>query len=239
MVDERHPHPALLRPPPLPQIATAPFPGRVLVIAPHPDDDVIGCGGAMALHTAQGDPVQVLVVTSGLAGDPDGHVPRDSLRAVREHEARAAGAVLGVEDYMFWGYPDGYQVSEADVDQLAQRLGEHVRGLRPDVVYYPWEQETHSDHFAVSIIARRVFTVLPLRLKALGYECWTPCITNWILDITSAMERKAEAIRQHASQTRYTDYVRMARGLNAHRSLYLDSGAGYGEAFVLTEVGGP
>lgn len=226
-----------LRPPPLPETATAPFRGSVLVIAAHPDDDVIGCGGAMALHAEQGDTVQVLVLTAGTAGDPDRHVAPDRLREVREREARAAGATLGVESYSFWGYPDGYEVTENDLRDLADRLHAHLERQRPEIVYYPWQHESHSDHFFASLASRRAFDALSFRVKTLAYECWTPCVPNWILDVTGAMERKVEAIRRHESQLRYTDYVRTVLGLNAHRSLFLDRGTGYGEAFVLCEAG--
>ncbi|MBK9384769.1 MAG: PIG-L family deacetylase [Planctomycetes bacterium] len=227
-----------LVPPPLPVAWSAPPRGRVVVFAPHADDDVIGCGGASALHRAQGDPVQVVVLTTGLSGDPEGRYGREELLALREREARAGGAVLGVEDYAFWRYPDGYEVTDADVEQLAESVRAHLERVRPTLVYYPWAREAHSDHWIAALGIERALQRLGFPLEAWGYEVWTPCVADVVLDISAVVERKRAALREHASQMLYTDLVHMALGLNAQRSLYLPKGATHGEAFVRWRAGG-
>jgi LmbE family N-acetylglucosaminyl deacetylase len=221
-----------LRPPALPVAWSAPPRGRVVVFAPHADDDVIGCGGASALHRAQGDPVQVVVLTSGLSGDPEGLYDRDELLALREREARSGGALLGIDEYLFWRYPDGFEVTDADVEQLAESVRAHLERVRPAHVYYPWAREAHSDHWIAALGIERALARLGFPLAAWGYEVWTPCVADVVLDISAVAERKAAALRCHASQLRYTDLVHMSLGLGAQRSLYLPKGASYGEAFV-------
>jgi LmbE family N-acetylglucosaminyl deacetylase len=227
-----------LTPPPLPVAWAAPPRGRVVVFAPHADDDVIGCGGASALHRAQGDPVQVVVLTTGLSGDPDGFYGRDELLPLREREAREGGAALGIEDYAFWRYPDGYEVTEADVEQLAENVRAHLERVRPALIYYPWAREAHSDHWVAALAIERALARLSFALDAFGYEVWTPCVADVVLDITTVVERKIEALRRHVSQLRTTDLVHMSLGLNAQRSLYLPKGARYGEAFLRWRGGG-
>lgn len=221
-----------LKPPPLPEVWTHPPRGRVVVFAPHADDDVIGCGGASALHRAQGDPVQVVVLTEGLSGDPDRLYDRGELRLLREREARTGGAVLGIDDYAFWRYPDGYEVTEGDVEQLADSVRAHLERTRPAHVYYPWAHEAHSDHWIAAQGIERALERLSFPLEAWGYEVWTPCIADVVLDISSVVEKKAAALRCHASQLRYTDLLHMSLGLGAQRSVYLPKGATHGEAFV-------
>ena len=70
----------------------------VLALAPHPDDESLGCGGALALHRAAGDPVKVVFVTDGARGDERGEDPRDAYVALRRREAAEACAALGVDD---------------------------------------------------------------------------------------------------------------------------------------------
>ena len=79
---------------------------RILVLAPHPDDDIIGCGGSIARVTAQGHEVIILYFTSGESGSLEVDPPQ--LARSREDEARLAGHLLGVREFLFWRQPDGF-----------------------------------------------------------------------------------------------------------------------------------
>jgi LmbE family N-acetylglucosaminyl deacetylase len=79
---------------------------KILVFAPHPDDDIIGCGGSMAKHISQGNRVQVVYLTSGEAGSHK--YSKAELAVIREGEARQATASLGIKDVNFLGMPDGF-----------------------------------------------------------------------------------------------------------------------------------
>src|SRR5262249_21043885 len=76
----------------------------VVIIAPHPDDEAIGCGGAICLHRKRGDPVHVVFLTSGERGTPG--VSQETARSVREAEAREAGKVLVLDGMVFLRLPD-------------------------------------------------------------------------------------------------------------------------------------
>ncbi len=215
----------------LPAVWTAPPAGKVLVFAPHADDDVIGVGGTLALHRGQGDPVRVVVMTAGTGGDPDGVFGGD-LAAIRRREALDGGAVLGVSDYAFWDYPDGFELSEEDVRTVASRTAEEIRAFGPDLVYAPWKRELHLDHHNAWRVVARALREADFGGRCLAYEVWTPCIPEIVVDVTPVWSRKVEALRKHASQLRYTDHVAKTLGMNAHRSLYLPSSSRYGEALV-------
>ena len=230
--------PHWLQPPPLPQVLSAPESGRVLVIAPHADDEIIGCGGAMALHREQGDEVTVLILTSGVNGDPERHWSVEEYVALRQREARAGGAALGVQDYRFWDFPDSMNLTEGDVIMVAARVHAFLKELRPAVVYYPWAGEAHSDHWYGSLAVRRALPFLPFVVSAYGFEVWTPCVPDCILDVSAVYDAKVEALRAHESQLRFTDHISKTLGMNAHRSIYLADDATHGEAYVHMRCGG-
>jgi len=99
---------------------------RVFVISPHPDDESIGCGGAIRSHVVCGASVRVVFLTSGEKGG-HGRSAEETIR-IREAEARVAAQVLGVEDVDFWREPDGaFRATGA----LAARLGDMSRQWRP------------------------------------------------------------------------------------------------------------
>lgn len=124
-----------------PLIEPAGLPRRVLCLAPHPDDEVLGCGGTLALHAGRGDAVRVVILTDG---SPDGD---EQVAAAREAESRAAGRQLGLSDYVFLDYRDGKLGAQWD---LVERVVAIMEAFDPDLVYGPSPFEHHSDHRAAS-----------------------------------------------------------------------------------------
>jgi LmbE family N-acetylglucosaminyl deacetylase len=203
---------------------------RVLVLAPHPDDEAIGCGGAICLHRRRGDPVRVAFLTSGEQGLPD--LPAEDARWVRETEAEAAGAVLGVERLDFLRLPD---LGLADnLEEGAARLAP-LLAAAPDLVYLPHPGEPHPDHEAVLPMVRLALAGLPAGAplpELRGYEVWGPMTRfGWVELIGAVMGQKLRAVRCYRSQLRQFRYDRAVAGLNRYRGA-LGAGARYAEAFV-------
>ncbi len=111
---------------------------RVLVISPHPDDESIGCGGAIRDHVLRGARVRVVFLTSGEKGG-HGRSAEETIR-IREAEATAATEVLGVEKIEFWREPDGACRASTG---LVARLGGVLLQWRPQVLYVPHDREMH------------------------------------------------------------------------------------------------
>jgi len=210
-----------------PALWTAPPRGVVLVLAPHPDDESLGCGGTIALHAAQGDPVHVVIVTDGAAGDPNGYYGDADYPALRQSEARRAAEILGVASLECWGYPDGRLIQAAD---LPERVADAIRAVRPGLLYYPSTLEVHSDHSAVAAAVAHALRATPTPPLAAAYEVWAALQPTHMLDITSVWDRKRKAIEQYETQLRYNDYLHMIAGLNAYRTIHLPS-ARFVEAF--------
>ncbi len=222
-----------------PEVVGAPDRGRVVVLAPHADDDVIGCGGTAALHVAQGDEVTVVVAFDGVLGVDDPALDEAARRALRVDEARAGGAELGVRRYEFLGHPEGHEPTEAELDAAAAQLAERLRELAPDVLYAPWPGEQHVDHRSLSRAASAALASLGFRGRAWAYEVWTPLVPTRVVDVTRVYDRKVAALRAHHSQLAHTDLLHMALGLAAHRSLFLGGSGRYGEAFAPLELAAP
>src|SRR5580658_3818036 len=115
----------------------------ILVIAPHPDDEVLGCGGVIARHTARGDRVQVVVVSRGV---PD-IFPPEIIEETRT-ELAAAHQMLGIEQVHFLDFP-APRLDTLPGHVLADRLTRLVRAFQPKTVYAPHWGDLHSDHKAV------------------------------------------------------------------------------------------
>jgi LmbE family N-acetylglucosaminyl deacetylase len=205
--------------------------GPVVVFAPHPDDEVIGCGGALAFHAERGDAVHVLQMTGGERGDPRG-ISRDSasLIATRLAESRAAAAIVGVRETVALGFPDGRL---APGDAVVERLLVEVRRIAPVVAYAPSPLECHQDHLATCVAAAAALARSGLALRLFMFEVNHPTLASFLLDVTPWIGRKREALAQFKSQLRYTDVVGKSLAGAYARTVNVDLPAvQYAEAFL-------
>ena len=188
---------------------------NVLVIAPHPDDETIGCGGALCLHHQRGDRTAVAFLTSGELGLK--HLPLEKAWAVREKEAKAASKILGLAKIHFLRQPD-WMLGDS-LKAAARALRPVLLAEKPQLIYVPHEAEWHPDHQAALLALRLAFKGWRDPAPELrAYEVWTPLTTHdHVADITRVMTRKLRALRSHRSQLSEFNYERAVRGLNAFR----------------------
>jgi N-acetylglucosamine malate deacetylase 1 len=214
---------------------------RVLVVAPHPDDEVLGVGGTIAKLAAQGDEVWVVVLTR--ASPP---LFTEEQLTIGRQEARAAHQVLGVRETRFLPFP-AVGLDTVPQWQVNAALDEVFRELLPDVVFLPFGGDLHLDHRLAHtsglVCARPLSGEAPRRVycyETLSETNWSgPCISpgfspNVFVDIGAHLEAKIEAMQCYASQLKSGP---TERSLGAIRALALLRGATVGciaaEAFVL------
>jgi N-acetylglucosamine malate deacetylase 1 len=220
---------------------------RVLVFAAHPDDDVLGMGGTIALHANRGDEIHVVCVTDGSSTQYPGDA---ELRERKEREAQAAAKVLGVAEYVHHDLPDMRLDTVAHVD-LNRVVEEHVQTLRPETVYaaHPDVNLDHRALFDSVAVATRPVPEQPVR-RLLTYAPtssteWTPAATNWFVpnwfvDITETLSRKLEAFACFETEARGYPHPRSPRALEAHAQFFGSTvGCEYAEPFVLVRSLGP
>jgi len=188
---------------------------NVLVIAPHPDDEVIGCGGAIRLRIERGERVSVVFLTSGELGLKQ--LPRGEAWKIREAEAGNAAKILGLTGLHFLRQPDWMLADH--VSSAAQALVPVLKQDQPAVIYLPHPADGHPDHQATWPILRAALKrCRGLRPELLGYEVWTPLAAPDVaVDISRVLPRKLRALRAHHSQLAEFDYVRAVRALNQYR----------------------
>ncbi|WP_112811002.1 PIG-L deacetylase family protein [Ensifer sp.] len=196
--------------------------GRTLVIAPHPDDEVLGAGGTIARLTAEGERVFVAIVTEGR---PPAY-STESIATVRA-EANQAHALLGVEETFWLGF-EAAGLDLAGHSAVNGALSDLVRVLSPETVLLPFPGDIHKDHqlaFLSALVASRPhqesFPHRILAYETLSETNWnapylTPSFTpNVFVDISRHLDRKLEAMACFASQIRLPPHERSTRTLSA------------------------
>lgn len=224
-----------------PALVWEPGAERVLVLSPHFDDEVIGCGGTIIKHIRKGAKVTVVFFTDGRFGSSallnlegeERQRYQEALMAIRRMEAASSLKKLGVAEGIYFDAPETMVGSDST---LQSRLRNVLDDVKPDVVYLPFFLEEHPDHRAVGQVLLDCTRGRSDHFDCFGYEVWTPLFPNCLVEISDVVERKKEAILQYASQLSDKDYVHSALGLNAYRSTILQGQRGYVEAFYMATL---
>jgi LmbE family N-acetylglucosaminyl deacetylase len=200
-------------------IADVPAAG-VLVLAPHPDDEVFGCGGAILRHVENNVPVRVVIATDGGA--------RGARADARKEESRAAARILGYGEPVFWDQGDRTLCYSEEL--VAAVLAEMQDA---DLVYAPGLDELHPDHRALGLAAAEAVRRQGGKVRLAFYEIGGLLKPNVLLDISQAAARKNEAMQCFASQLGTQRYDQQIAALNRYRTYTLAPAVTAAEAFHL------
>jgi LmbE family N-acetylglucosaminyl deacetylase len=219
-------------------------PKRILIVAPHPDDETLGAGGAIASWTSAGHAVTVLTVS--------GHLPplySQEAYERTEREARAAYEILGVTHHSFQRIPATF-VGDEPVHKLNERIASVLNDLRPHVLLccYP---DRHIDHRlifdSVMVAARPVGAGREIAILA-AYETLSEThwnaphiepnfVPNWVVDISAAIDRKLRAVACYESQIPPFPGSRSVEAVEALAKFRgTQAGCPYGEAFHIIRM---
>jgi LmbE family N-acetylglucosaminyl deacetylase len=189
----------------------------ILIVAPHPDDETLGCGGAITLLRSLGCRVRVLVISDGTKSHPNSRrYPPARLRAVREAETLAAMALLGLDQTQvtFLRFPDG-DIPRQDTLNINQAISicqAYLTEYVPKTIFLPYRFDPHPDHQATWQLIHQSLVCLPESPRLIEYPIWdwdpeqrhdlpVNQFSAWRLDIADVLLLKQQAIALYKSQT--------------------------------------
>lgn len=195
---------------------------KVLVIAAHPDDEVLGCGAAIAKHVQNGSEVQVVIMAEGLTSRAP-HRDRQQCREGLSELARAAqeaGCILGVSSVRLHNLPDN-RMDSLDRLDVVKVVEDYVARFRPDLLYTHFGNDLNIDHQVVNqavLTACRPLPGHPVK-QILFFEVpssteWQiptggPCFApNYFVDVTETIELKLQALQAYQSEMRPWPHAR-------------------------------
>ncbi|MBV9563865.1 MAG: PIG-L family deacetylase [Bradyrhizobium sp.] len=187
--------------------------GGAVVVAPHPDDESLGCGALIAAARAKERSVKVVVLSDGTGSHPGSNkYPRERLRQLRKREVRKAVSLLGLRraDLNCLELPDRYvPKSGPEAESAARAVAEQLRKARANALFTTWRHDPHVDHQAAYDIARKAVDLVP-RVRLFEYVIWgrdlppeklvTEAPRGWRFDGARVVALKQAAIACHRSQ---------------------------------------
>lgn len=221
---------------------------RVIVIAAHPDDEVLGCGGTIARHCAHGDEVHIVIMAEGLTSRDkarDISIRADNLAALEEC-AREAGKKLGVASVSMEQFPDN-RMDSVDLLDIVKTVERHLADVSPRIVYTHHGGDLNIDHRIVHdavVTACRPYPEQTVN-SLLFFEVpssteWAisgrsdPFSPNWFVDIIDTLDKKLEVCSAYRSEMRQWPHPRSLQGVeNLARQRGVSVGLEAAEAFVL------
>jgi LmbE family N-acetylglucosaminyl deacetylase len=190
----------------------------VLVVAPHPDDETFGCGGAVALLARDRAAVHVVFITDGSASHPAHPIVAPAgIAARRRSEARSATAILGVdwERVEFLDERDGTlaDLGGGRAREVEGRIAAMLARLAPEAILLPCRFDGSSEHDAAFALVSRALQHAQIKTRVFEFPVWSwwnpllllgpmfKCRRVWRIDIRGVLDAKARAIASYASQT--------------------------------------
>ncbi len=182
--------------------------GPNLILSPHPDDEVFGLGGTLALMKQQNIENTVIYVTDGgLGGDP----------RIRKQEALNALKILGVRNFEFWNIMDRTLFNEKE--KLFSKLLSLFKTTKYETIFLPSFQEYHPDHRALTFYTLEFLKEYNPSLDIWLYEINRIGEANRMIDITPVASYKEKAINCYKSQLATSNYFNISLAINTIRSL--------------------
>ncbi len=214
---------------------------RICAIFAHPDDEVLGCGGALAAHAEAGDEIQVLLLAQGLAAR--GPHDQEALAALR-NEAEAAGRELGVAATNFADFPDN-SMDSVPLLEVVRETEQFLKEFRPHTIYTHHGGDLNVDHRIVNAAVRTACRPLPGQEDLTILACEVNSSTEWTmsksdafhpneyLDISNYLEAKLRALKCFSGEIRSWPHPRSIEGVEAlARWRGAQSGFGLAEGYA-------
>ncbi|MBW7862681.1 MAG: PIG-L family deacetylase [Rhodocyclaceae bacterium] len=217
----------------------------VLVVAAHPDDEVLGCGGTLARHAAAGDAVHVLFLADGVAARTAGGSVDPGALTARLDAAREAAAILGLAGVDALGLPDN-RLDTVPLLDLVQAVERVLARLDPQIVYTHHHGDLNIDHRLAHQAVLTACRPLP-GCSVHTLRCFeVPSSTEWqapgaapfepnlFIDVTATLDRKRRALQAYGAELRTFPHPRSIEAIEAlGRWRGASAGLAHAEAFVV------
>jgi LmbE family N-acetylglucosaminyl deacetylase len=217
----------------------------VLVVAAHPDDEVLGCGGTAARRAAAGDALHIGILGTGVTSRGDGQEAGEAVRMLQA-DAREVAGMLGAKSIVFGDFPDN-RMDERPLLEVVKQVEKWIGEIGPDVVYTHHAGDLNVDHRVTSLAVLTATRPLPASAVRELYAFEVPSSTEWAFgqagpafrpnvfeDIAAMIDLKVRCLQRYSGEIRAFPHPRSGEALRAAARRWGSvAGLPYAEAFEL------
>jgi N-acetylglucosamine malate deacetylase 1 len=213
---------------------------KILVIAAHPDDEVIGMGGTIAKHSSQGDEVYLLVISEGVSAQ---YKNKKKFLKIRREACLSSAEILGINKVFFENFPDA-KLSSIPQLEINKVIEGHIKKINPDRIYTHHWGDIHKDHQAVyesTLVAARNFSseILCYEVISSSSKLKNPkkhFIPNYYVNMSGFLETKINALSKYISEIKEFPHPLSKKALISLAKIRgVESNLKSAEAFVLVK----
>jgi LmbE family N-acetylglucosaminyl deacetylase/SAM-dependent methyltransferase len=209
-----------------------------LVLSPHPDDEIIGCGGTILKMRQKNLDITVLQMTDGSDTVAVRGCPESLRVAVRIRESMSAARQLGIAELILWKERQSeFNKSDANIRKLSDLL----QHLRPDIIFVPFINDAHRDHITANQLLKASLHTSGMdlsRVVVFSYEVWSLVPPNRYCIIDDLFDEKIRAMLTYRTALKAFDYIHYCKFLNAYHSHILFKKKGFTEVFYRQNASG-
>jgi len=216
---------------------------KILVIAAHPDDETLGCGGTISKFTKEGNLAKVVFLSDGVSSRDEKKNSQKKIK-IRNNQALSACKILGIKKIIFYDYPDN-ALDTISLLKITKSIEKQIFEFKPNIIFTHNSDDLNIDHRIVSeatIIATRFYK---LKHEILSYEVLSSTDLNfhksannfkpnYFVDIKNEIKKKIQALKKYNKEIRKFPHPRSEKGvkvLSNYRGMF--AGLEYAEAFKL------
>ena len=211
---------------------------KILIIAPHPDDEVLGCGGTIAKYSKEGDEVYVCYVTRAYTPD----WPEEFIKN-RPKEIENSNKILGIKKSYFLNFPS-LKIDTFPQKKLVEEISKVINEIKPEILFIPHKGDIQKDHrlvFEASLVAARPINnkiKRNLSYEVLSESDWgqsiEPFIPNLYIDISETLNQKIESMKAYKSELKNYPHPRSLESIEIlAKKRGSEAGLQLAEAFIL------
>ena len=210
-----------------PTLERAPTGSKILVIAPHPDDDTFGAGGTLIQALEGKSSVEVVYVTDGRP--PDGDVEK-----IRDN-AREVCSLMGMTPRFL-----GHEIGAININRLISSIAECINSVSPDLIMVPFLLDDHDEHRLINealMSATSLKLFEPVGIYIWAYQIYSSILPNVVVDITGIVDQKKQAMSKWTGVAGKRNWSHYVLGVNASNSRYIATkDEVYAEAFFVVPI---
>ena len=216
---------------------------KVLIIAAHPDDEVLGCGGTIAKHAAKGDMVHVLFMTNG-EGSRDKSDGQEIIN--RQTMAQNAARILGIDSLTFLDFPDN-SMDSVTLLNIVKKIEEKIMSFHPKIIYTHHIGDLNVDHQVTHKAVMTACRPLPnfsvekiLSFEVLSSTEWSLSNSfkpNYFVDISDSLDLKISSMREYITEIQKPPHARSIEAIEALARNHGSSvGINFAEGFMVIRM---